>query len=157
MALGESAGLHAVAAHPRGPRRGLVPGEIHATPVVIALKETGARPGDLDRLPRTLKTALWPKAGDPDAPVGLTADRLAQVSGSLVERLEGLGELDALWDSVLSEAAIPPPGSLAGTPVFALPASCAPASEPTSWGAPTSCSGSTTACPLCGGSWPPPL
>jgi TIR domain/Tetratricopeptide repeat len=89
-------------------------------PVVIALQENGARPGELGRLPPTLKTTLWPTAGDPQALVGLVADRLAQVSDSLGKRLEELGELDVLRESVLSEAAIPPPRSLAGIPVFAL-------------------------------------
>jgi hypothetical protein len=87
---------------------------------MIALPEAGTRPQELERLAPRLRTTLWPGAGKTEDLARLVVDRLGEVSVSLGERLEALGELAVLRATVVDEAAIPPARSSAGMAVFAL-------------------------------------
>ena len=77
--------------------------------------------GALDRLPPGLTETNWPAAGDTDALAALVARRLVSVTTTLAQRLDDLGELQAVPGTVLEAAALPPARSLGTAPHFALP------------------------------------
>ena len=95
-------------------------------PIVVAVSPAGAGREELDRLPARVSGAAWPGAGETDALVALVRDRLAGVSQTFGQRLEALGELDAVRETVLEEAAVPPPRHRAGIPTYSLPGELRP-------------------------------
>ena len=95
-------------------------------PVVVAVSPAGAGREELDRLPARVSGAAWPPADDTNGLVALVRDRLAGVSQTFGQRLEALGELEAVRATVLEEAAVPPPRNRAGIPTYSLPGELRP-------------------------------
>jgi hypothetical protein len=82
--------------------------------IVIALPG-GGRPAALDNLPPDLRMTSWPRADETQRLVALIRARLGGTS--LGERL-GTSEGSRILETLVEEAALPPPGNLAGVPVY---------------------------------------
>ena len=82
--------------------------------IVIALPG-GGRPAALDNLPPDLRVTDWPRVDETQRLVGLIRARLPAMS--LRERL-GTSEGGRILETLVEEAALPPPGNLAGVPVY---------------------------------------
>lgn len=84
--------------------------------IVIALPG-GGRPAALDNLPPDLRVADWPRADETQRLVELIRARLSTTPLSLGERLS-TSEGGRILETLVEEAALPPPGNLAGVPVY---------------------------------------
>jgi hypothetical protein len=82
--------------------------------IVIALPG-GGRPAALDNLPPDLRLGNWPRADETERLVAIIRARLG--GASLGERL-GTSEGRRILETLVEEAALPPPGNLAGVPVY---------------------------------------
>jgi hypothetical protein len=78
--------------------------------IVIALP-AGGRPAALDNLPPDLRMTSWPRADETERLVALIRERLP--ASSLGDAAGG-----RILETLLEEAALPPPGNLAGVPVY---------------------------------------
>jgi tetratricopeptide (TPR) repeat protein len=82
--------------------------------IVIALP-AGGRPAGLDNLPPDLRVTDWPRADETQRLVALIRARLGGTS--LGERLGAAGG-SRILETLVEEAALPPPGHLAGVPAY---------------------------------------
>jgi tetratricopeptide (TPR) repeat protein len=94
--------------------------EAALSPLVLALPAEGLARQELERLPPPLRAVHWPAAGNTDALVSLVRERLALAPASLRQRLEAAGVLEKFRSQFQQEAAVPPPGQLAGKLLYPL-------------------------------------
>ncbi|MGA2327596.1 MAG: tetratricopeptide repeat protein [Bryobacteraceae bacterium] len=78
--------------------------------IVIALPG-GGRPAALDNLPPDLRMTSWPRADETERLVALIRERLPAAS-------LGAAAGGRILETLVEEAALPPPGNLAGVPVY---------------------------------------
>lgn len=100
----------------RGAAQALRDAALH--PIVIALPADGVGREELDGLPPAHRSTNWLSADDTSALADLVRRRLEAVIETIGERLSELGELGAIEATVVEQAAIPPPGNLAGATMY---------------------------------------